>query len=135
MARFPVLLVLLRCFTIMENARFSPQSAILTDGMRVTIRQLKTIPIPALNTDSIYCDGASENEILFVFSPPSLEVVHVGDVVELEPSILEKPQTVLNVTKGTRFTTELRKRNIHDLRLPASHGSSRFPSPERFNAA
>jgi hypothetical protein len=120
----------------MENARFSPQSAILTNGgMRVTIRQLKTIPVPALKTDSIYCDGASENEILFVFSPPSLEAVHVGDVVELEPSILEEPQTVLNVTKGTQFTTELRKRNIHDLRLPASHGSSRFPSPERFNAA
>jgi hypothetical protein len=27
MARFPVLLVLLRCFTIMENARFSPRIA------------------------------------------------------------------------------------------------------------
>jgi hypothetical protein len=30
MARFPVLLVLLRCLPIMKNARFSPQSAILT---------------------------------------------------------------------------------------------------------
>jgi hypothetical protein len=102
--------------------------------MRATIRQLKMIPIPALKTEGIYCDAASENEILFVFRPPSLEAVHIGDVVELDPSILEKPQTVLNITEGTTFATELRKCDIHDLRLPGSHGSSRFPSPERFNA-
>src|SRR5271163_754446 len=99
--------------------------------MRITIRQLKLVPIPSLKTDGIYCDGASENEILFVFTPPSLEAVHIGDVVEVDPAILEKPQKVLNITTGLPFTTELRKCDIHDLRLPAFHGKSRFPSAER----
>ena len=107
---------------------------ILPHGVRAIIRQLKEIPIPDLQTKSIYCDAASENEILFVFGPPNLEAVRVGDVVELDPHVLEEPQTVLNITTSTQFTTELRKQNIHDLRLPASHSSSRFPSPERFKA-
>lgn len=102
--------------------------------MRVTIRQLKRIPIPSLKTDGIYCDGASDNDILFVFTPPSFEAVHVGDVVELDPRIFDEPQVALNVTTGERFTTELRKQDTHDLRLPASHGKSRFPAPERFDA-
>ena len=94
-------------------------SVVSENTMRITIRQLKKIPIPSLKTESIYCDGASENEILFVFNPPSLEVIHIGDVVELDPNILERPQIVLNMTTNTRFKTEFCKQNIHDLRLPA----------------
>jgi hypothetical protein len=101
--------------------------------MRITIRQLKLAQIPSNKGDGIYCAGASENEILFVFTPPNIEAVHIGDIIELDPHILGKPQTVLNITTSVGFTTQLNKQDIHDLRLPPLHGKSRFPSLERLN--
>ena len=68
-------------------------SCMLTVGLISKVRRIPCAhysPIeedsdPSLKTESIYYDGASENEILFVFNPPSLEVIHIGDVVELDP--------------------------------------------------
>ena len=92
--------------------------------MRATIQKLNM----ALSS----CDARSDNDILFVFRPPATEL-HLGDVVEFDHAIIEASQTARNITTGERFETHLRERDIHDLRLPAAHGSSRFPSPERFN--
>lgn len=91
--------------------------------MRATIRKL--------NTKLPYCDAQSDNDILFVFCPPS-SGLHLGDVIEFDPQITEKSQTARNINTGSTFPIELSQRDIHDLRLPATHGSSRFPSKERF---
>jgi hypothetical protein len=94
--------------------------------MRATIQKLNmTLP---------YCDARSESDILFVFRPPATGL-QLGDVIEFDHSIIEASQTARNVTTGGTFQIHLRERDIHDLRLPAAHGSSRFPSPGRFNDA
>jgi hypothetical protein len=94
--------------------------------MRATIQKLNmTLP---------YCDARSESDILFVFRSPATGL-HLGDVVEFDHTIIEASQTARNVSTGETFQIHLRERNIHDLRLPAAHGSSCFPSPERFNDA
>lgn len=94
--------------------------------MRATIQKLNmTLP---------YCDARSASDILFVFRPPSAGL-HLGDVIEFDHTVLEESQTARNVTTGEAFLIHLRERDIHDLRLAAAHGSSRFPSPERFNDA
>lgn len=92
--------------------------------MRATIQKL--------NLNLPYADAKSSSDILFVFRPPA-SGLHVGDVIEFDPEIREVPQAARNITTAAALTLELRERDIHDLRLPAAHGSSRFPSPERFH--
>jgi len=89
--------------------------------------------IQTLNMTLPYCDARSDNDILFVFRPPATGL-HPGDVVEFDHTITEAFQTARNITTGEAFQILLRARDIHDLRLPVAHGSSRFPSSERFNA-
>ena len=87
--------------------------------MRATIQKLNmTLP---------YCDARSDSGILFVFRPPA-SGLHVGDVIEFDHTVIESPQAARNISTGQEFTIHLRERDIHDLRLPAAHGSSRFPS-------
>jgi hypothetical protein len=94
--------------------------------MRATIQKLDmTLP---------YCDARSDGDILFVFCPPATGL-HLGDVVEFDHTIIEASQTARNITTGETFQIHLREQDVYDLRLPAAHGSSRFPSPERFNDA
>ena len=94
--------------------------------MRATIQKLNmTLP---------YCDARSDSDILFVFRPPATDL-HVGDIIEFDHTVIESAQTARNISTGREFPIHLRERDIHDLRLPAAHGSSRFPSPERFNDA
>ena len=88
--------------------------------------------IQKLNMTLPYCDARSESDILFVFRPPA-RGLHLGDIVEFDHTIIEAPQTARNLTTGETFPIHLRERDIHDLRLPAAHGSSRFPSMQRFN--
>jgi hypothetical protein len=90
--------------------------------------------IQTLNMALPYCDARTDNDILFVFRPPATGL-NVGDVIEFDHSVLETSQPAQNISTGNAFTIRLREQDIHDLRLPAAHGSSRFPSPERFNAA
>jgi hypothetical protein len=94
--------------------------------MRATIQKL--------NMTSPYCDARSASDILFMFRPPA-SGLHLGDVIEFDHTVLEESQAARNITTGAAFQIQLRKRDIHDLRLSAAHGSSRFPSPERFNDA
>jgi hypothetical protein len=81
-----------------------------------------------------YCEARTDNEIMFVFIPPSAGL-HVGDVIQFDHTILESAQTVHNVSTGGTFTIHLRERDIHDLRLSEGHGTSRLPSQDRFDAA
>ena len=90
--------------------------------------------IQTLNMALPYCDARSDNDILFVFRPPATGL-HLGDIIEFDHAVIEADQTARNLSTGEMCTIHLRERDIHDLRLPAAHGSSRFPSPERFNDA
>jgi hypothetical protein len=87
--------------------------------------------IQKLNMSLPYCDAQTDHEILFVFRPPASGLLHVGDVIEFDPHILDTAQSALHVESGERFSIEIHKKDVHDLRLPAAHGSSRFPSRER----
>jgi hypothetical protein len=87
--------------------------------------------IQKLNLNLPYCDAKTAHDILFVFRPPTKELVHVGDIIELDAHTLDAPQEILNVSTGEKFAIEIHKNDVHDLRLPSGHGKSRFPSRER----
>ena len=81
------------------------------------------------------CEVRSENDILFVFSIPSGSILRVGHVVELDPLSLNAPQVARNLTTNQVLTIILMDNNVHDLRLPSSHGTTRTPSEERLRSA
>jgi hypothetical protein len=87
--------------------------------------------IQKLDLNLPYCDAKSAQEILFVFRPPSKELLHVGDIIELDALALDASQEILNVSTGEKFAVKIYKNDVHDLRLPSGHGKSRFPSRER----
>ena len=95
--------------------------------MRATIQKL--------NMSLPYCDARTAHDILFVFWPPTSGLLHVGDVIELDPHVLDAPQTVLHIPTGESFVIVIHKNDVHDLRLPAGNGTSRFPTQERLYAA
>ena len=87
--------------------------------------------IQKINMSLPYCDARTEHDILFVFRPPASNLLHVGDQIELDPHIIGESQLAIHIPTGEKFALELKKNNIHDLRLSAGHGTSRFPTPER----
>lgn len=95
-------------------------------SMRVTVNKI--------NAERSNCHAVSENEILFVFQIP-VDKINLGDLLELDPNILEKSQTILNITKNTKTSVKIQENDVHDLRLPGGHGTSRFPSKERLSGA
>jgi hypothetical protein len=40
---------------------------------------------------------------------------------------------VLNLTRGGTFESTIKENDVHDLRLPVRHGSSRTPTIERLH--
>lgn len=91
--------------------------------MRATVQKL--------NVSLPYRDARTDHDILFVLRPPVSALLQVGDVIEFDPELFDAPQPALHVPSGRRFSIELHKHDVHDLRLPAAHGSSRFPSREK----
>lgn len=87
--------------------------------------------VKKLNLSLPYCDAETSNEILVVFKPPTNGNLALGDVLDIDLTILDEEQEIKNLTKDKEFTILVKRNDIHDLRLPPSHGTSRLPSLER----
>jgi hypothetical protein len=77
------------------------------------------------------CSARTDSDVLAVFRVPTGASIDLGDVLELDLLALDSPQEITNTTKGHRLSIEVRSHDVHDLRLPSGHGTSRFPSTER----
>lgn len=87
--------------------------------------------VQRVNLSAPYCEATTSNDLIFSFIPESDNPPRVGDVLKIDLMILEKSQKVMNLTQETEYLIRLRAEDIHDLRLPASHGTSRFPAVDR----
>jgi len=87
--------------------------------------------VQKVNLGLPYCDAKTDNDILVVFRPPIDIPPRIGDVLDVDLLTLDTEQKINNETKGTSHRIIIRSTDIHDLRIPASHGTSRFPSVER----
>jgi len=83
-------------------------------------------------SDQVYYEALTANEILFVFSLPKPIFLKLGDILEIDQFGLDNPQTIKNLTSGHDFQVVIKSNNVHDLRLPGGHGTSRFPAIGRF---
>ena len=66
-----------------------------------------------------------------VFKVTGTETLEVGEVIEVDlPNVLASQQ-ILRVRSNRTLRIRLGPSDIHDLDLPANHGTTRMPSPER----
>ena len=95
--------------------------------MRVTVQ--------ALRANGTSCEAISENNILFVFPISQGSHLHLGNIIELNPLVLNQAQLAHNVSTNQQLNIVLKENDIHDLRQPSGHGTSRTPTKERLLGA
>ena len=77
------------------------------------------------------CEARTDNALLVVFTPPIGSTPHLNDELEIDGLALDADVAVTNVTRQQRFVVRIAGDNVHDLRLPSGHGTSRVPSEGR----
>ncbi len=87
-----------------------------------------TAKIIAISPDECF-SAQSNNDILYAFPISEGVIVEVGDVIEFNPLVVNKTQSIRNLSKSIVFNAELREDNIRDIRIK---GISKMPSVERF---
>jgi hypothetical protein len=81
------------------------------------------------------CGARLGNEVLVVFPEIAGHLVKLSDNLRFVELVIDADVCVLNLTTGDSFTVRVSAKNVHDLRLPAQHGGSRAPSPERLRGS
>jgi hypothetical protein len=79
-------------------------------------------------------EALTANELLFVFSAPTGRF-NLGDSLELDIGLIDMPQAPKSSSTGASVEVVIKSNDVHDLRQPSGHGSSRFPSKERLSGA
>ena len=93
------------------------------------------LTVNKINQDLRHCDAQTLNEILVVFPLPEAPRIRPGDTLIIPDFRTDAEVTVLHQATNESFRVLIRADNVHDLRLPIQHGSSRTPSPERIRSA
>jgi len=77
------------------------------------------------------CRAQLRNDLLIVFAEPLGVSLRLGDRLRFVGLSLDSVVRVENLSQGNGFTVYVQAINVHDLRLPMAHGTSRTPSTER----
>ena len=91
--------------------------------------------VSAFNRSLNNYQARTENEIAVSFAIEDGSTVKLNEILEFDLLSLVETQTVRRASTGQLIRVRLRDIDIHDLRLPLGHGTSRFPSRERMSAA
>jgi hypothetical protein len=81
------------------------------------------------------CEMRTENDLLVVVRAPGNVALHLGEEVIVSNLQLNAMASFLFPRTGASFSAFVQEHNVHDLHLPAAHGTSRTPSPERLAGA
>jgi hypothetical protein len=77
----------------------------------------------------------TSNDIALAFSIEDGTRLQLNEVLEVDLLNLLSTQTVTSVNSGRVIKIRIRDIDLHDLRLPSGHGTSRVPTVERLSAA
>jgi hypothetical protein len=91
--------------------------------------------VQRLHSTPVVCEANTTNALLLVFVVPDHTTVHLGDKLQFASLQLDSVVPVVNSTRSETFSVLLQANNVHDLNLPAGHGTSRTPSAERLSGA
>jgi hypothetical protein len=76
-----------------------------------------------------------KNDIAVAFAIEDGTKLRLNEELEVDLPNLIKVQRMRRLTTGQDIKVRLRDCDIHDLRIPSGHGTSRTPSIERLSAA
>ena len=77
------------------------------------------------------CEARTGNDIIIAFRPPVDGSIRLSDELEFDLERVDAEQDVMNFRTGQTIRLEVKKQNVHDVRLPGGHGTSRFPALDR----
>ena len=79
--------------------------------------------------------AVTQNSIAVVFRIHVDCEIKLGDNLDIDLLRIGEEQIVQNLTNQTDFKVIIKDNNVHDLLLPANHGTTRFPTFERRKGA
>jgi hypothetical protein len=79
--------------------------------------------------------AVTKNSIAVAFKPPLDGSIALSHELDLDLEKLDVEQAVTNLTTGQTLHLRIASHDVHDLRLPLAHGTSRFPSVDRRRGA
>jgi hypothetical protein len=74
------------------------------------------------------CEARTRNEIIIAFRPPVDGSIRLSDELEFDLERIDTEQDVINFRTGQTIRVKVEKQNVHDVKLPGGHGTSRFPA-------
>jgi hypothetical protein len=95
--------------------------------MQFTVVKITQVPSGAARS----VQAVSENQIAISFSEPVDMQLALLQVLEVDLEAVGQDQSVMNETTGEATVLKIPRRDVHDLRLPARHGASRYPTLRR----
>jgi hypothetical protein len=93
-------------------------------------RQMKATVVK-LNLYLPSCEARTRNDIIIAFRPPVDGSIRLSDELEFDLERIDTEQDVMNFRTGQTIRLKVEKQNVHDVRLPGGHGTSRFPALDR----
>ena len=91
--------------------------------------------VSAFNLSLNSWQARTDNDIAIAFSILDGTRLKLNEELEVELPTLLATQTLVRKTTGAAIAVRLRENDLHDLRLPSRHGTSRSPSAARLNGA
>jgi hypothetical protein len=77
------------------------------------------------------CEARTRNEIIIAFRPPVDGPIRLSDELEFDLERIDAEQDVINFRTGQTIRLKVERQNVHDVKLPGGHGTSRFPALDR----
>lgn len=77
----------------------------------------------------------TDNDIALSFAVTDGTRLRINEEVEVNLATVLATQMLVRKSTGQLVAIRLRDNDIHDLRMPSGHGTSRTPSGERLNDA
>jgi hypothetical protein len=79
--------------------------------------------------------ATTENDIALSFSIRDGQHLKLSEIIEVDLPNLVALQSVVRVSDGRTVAIRIGAHDLHDLRLPSSHGTNRSPSASRLAGA
>jgi hypothetical protein len=95
------------------------------------IGKLMKATVVKLNLYLPSCEALTGNEIIIAFRPPVDGSIRLSDELDFDLERVDTEQDIVNLRTGQAIRVKVEKQNVHDVKLPGGHGTSRFPALDR----
>ena len=87
--------------------------------------------IVCFNHSINHYEATTDNDIAFSFSVLDGEHLKLNESLEVDLTRIVAAQQLTRISDGKIIKIKIGEHDLHDLRLPMAHGTSRRPSKER----